>query len=247
MNMWWLLWIILLVPWTGDPWIPEVFHNLIVITEQSSHDTREPVERDHAFKLHYDSSELKTLRYNHDKSNHVLPFHVLRRIRDLKIIKKRWRSSPKSNHHTGGVNHSNLIHVQQSSSDDTFSTKFSTISTINARSLKKSELIVLNHLIDYSVEIACITETWLTSNDEVWISTSALNQHNYTIHPINRGFRGGGIAMIIDSTWQLVKVTDHTSSSAEIGAYQIKKGKHQITIILVYRPPSATSVGHIRS
>ena len=50
-------------------------------------------------------------------------------------------------------------------------------------------------------DLAVITETWLTENDQIWIDASELSKYGYKILTKNRiGKRGGGIALIFRLT-----------------------------------------------
>ncbi|XP_055387900.1 homeobox protein 3-like [Condylostylus longicornis] len=65
------------------------------------------------------------------------------------------------------------------------------IVTWNARSFYKKRIETFNFLKTYEVDIALISETWLTSKDKI-------NNDYYHIYRVDRGSaRGGGVAIII--------------------------------------------------
>ena len=62
------------------------------------------------------------------------------------------------------------------------------IGTLNSRSLKNKEHIIIEELKDKNVDIVLITETWLQNMDEdsAWLNQSELTQGNFSITMYNR-------------------------------------------------------------
>ena len=56
----------------------------------------------------------------------------------------------------------------------------------NVQSIKSKTELVMDYLLDNKVDIAILTETWLSDNDEIWLNTSDLNQHGYKTINQNR-------------------------------------------------------------
>ena len=48
----------------------------------------------------------------------------------------------------------------------------------NVQSIKSKTELVMDYLLDSKVDIAVLTETWL-SDDAIWLKASDLNQHGY--------------------------------------------------------------------
>ena len=54
---------------------------------------------------------------------------------------------------------------------------------------------------NFGWDLAVITETWLTEDDQIWIDASELSKYGYKIlTKIRIGKRGGGIALIFRLT-----------------------------------------------
>ena len=49
----------------------------------------------------------------------------------------------------------------------------------NVQSIKSKTELVMDYLLDSKVDVAILTETWLSDNDEIWLKASDLNQHGY--------------------------------------------------------------------
>ena len=66
--------------------------------------------------------------------------------------------------------------------------KFFTLSTINAQSIKGKENIIHETLVSDRTEVCLITETWLRSNinDDTWIESSPQNTNEFRMRAVNR-------------------------------------------------------------
>ena len=64
----------------------------------------------------------------------------------------------------------------------------------NAQSLNNKVDEVTQFLCDRQVDIACISETWLSSENSV--TTFAIKEAGYQIDHSYRGKRGGGVAIL---------------------------------------------------
>ena len=236
MNMWWIIWIVFLLPWTQDLLDTDIFPNLIVVHDENSGEQSmpKPIKRAPT-AISYDPHELKAFRHNHDNTS-CLSFSLIKRIRELGIQKTKNRKR-KNKPIIREVNHSNLIHINASNIHDDFVSKFITMSTINARSIKKSVNLILDHIKTFDSDFACVTETWLSDTDEDWIKTSSLSHHGYNMFTTHRGSRGGGIALVTKHPWKLVSQHPHSNHLAEITAYKLSSGSISVTIVIVYRPP----------
>ena len=69
------------------------------------------------------------------------------------------------------------------------------VALVNIQSLKPKSNDLITYLSDAKLDLCMLTETWLTEDDDSWVSSSDLNITNYRLHisnQINR--RGGGLA-----------------------------------------------------
>ena len=74
----------------------------------------------------------------------------------------------------------------------------------NVQSIKSKTELVMDYLLDSKVDIAILTETWLSDNDEIWLKASDLNQHGYkTLHQNRPKCQGGGLAIICKPIYKL--------------------------------------------
>ena len=73
------------------------------------------------------------------------------------------------------------------------------ITTLNSRSVKNKDHLIMQQLLETDTNIAVITEIWLKHTDveEAWLNQSELKQSNYDILLQNRlgSKKGGGIAL----------------------------------------------------
>ena len=97
-------------------------------------------------------------------------------------------------------NHNNLIRVEI---DNVIILKQLerniTISVFNAQSIRNKEALILDHLLQYKVDLAVVTETWLmdTDRDKVWLQSSDVNKDIYSLSSsIRTCKRGGGVGLI---------------------------------------------------
>ena len=68
---------------------------------------------------------------------------------------------------------------------------------VNIQSLKSKGNDLITYLSDAKLDLCIMTETWLTEEDDSWVSCSDLNITNYRLsisNWINR--RGGGLALV---------------------------------------------------
>ena len=73
------------------------------------------------------------------------------------------------------------------------------LATLNARSVKNKDEMIVNEFIKEKIDIGLLTETWLkkTPEDQVWINQSDLTQSNFILQQHNQqgSRKGGGIAL----------------------------------------------------
>ena len=111
---------------------------------------------------------------------------TLKEIRRCKINRRRKRAGNKIRlrQHQLGVNKCNLKTCMLKSLDGTeMSIKKSGIKmvTLNARSVKNKDHYIMDCIRNFGWDMAVITETWLTDNDEIWIDASELTKYGYKI------------------------------------------------------------------
>ena len=111
--------------------------------------------------------------------------------------------SMKQGVHQTGVNKDNLIQIDIHDKHNNVHTTRLTIVTLNVRSLKSKDQIVLDAMIKYQIDVLVLTETWLKENDDdqAWVAGSGLNKEPYLMLSVPRpNGSGGGIAIICKSS-----------------------------------------------
>ena len=108
----------------------------------------------------------------------------------------------------------------------------------NVQSIKSKTKLVMDYLLDNKVDIAILTETWLSDNDEIWLKASDLNQHGYkTLHQNRPKHQGGGLAIICKSNLQVKQLDIGSKSSFEYLVCRISGKSVVVTTVAIYHPP----------
>ena len=120
------------------------------------------------------------------------------------------------------------------------------IATVNTRSIKSKEQILLRELIHNNIDILIVTETWLKNNqkDGLWIEMTDLNTEPFTLHTINRLDRvGGGIALIHKTSIKVTQIEVCQKPVFEYGIWKVDINGKCLTITGAYHPPDAKTNG----
>ena len=192
--------------------------------------------------MYFEPNELRAINdcNKHDKRFKILPYGTIRRIRELQINRRRQKASIKSELRQPGVNHNNLIHMRPTNTEGQFYTSNLNIATVNVRSLKNCEQQVLNEIIEGSIDVLVITETWLsnTPDDAHWIQASDLNKEPLTCQIYSRmGRRGGGLALVCKSYLTPSLKHSFQSQALEAATWTVINKNTPICITGVYHIP----------
>ena len=108
------------------------------------------------------------------------------------------------------------------------------LACFNTRSLCNKTCGVLELLKDNSVDICCITESWLKSKDSAIFAE--IHDHGFEIFSAPRRGRGGGVAFLFDPA-RLKPIRNNTTkfSSFEVLECLIKTSSQLIRLCVVYR------------
>ena len=150
-----------------------------------------------------------------NKSNLRLP----RKLRKTLIKKKIWKPT-----------RSTRVQKQRSCA------KFA---LVNAQSVRnRTALLLSDYVMSNNIDIACITETWLTQLDNVDIAV--LQGNNYTLsHVMRDNIRGGGVGVLFKSTYKLLRSTPISCEAYEGINITLKHPNSTlITVVVIYRSPS---------
>ena len=114
--------------------------------------------------------------------------------------------------------------------------------TINTRSIKPKEDIILEALNEYKIDLLVTTETWLKDTEDYWqwLSGSELNRNGFQTLPINRKTkREDGLALTIKN-----KITVQQQDSREYDSFEhaVWNINHidvpTFTVVALYHTPS---------
>ena len=111
-------------------------------------------------------------------------------IGKLLIIRRGKKKSAQAS--SRGINHDNLIYINSRPELGELHSKFMTMGTCNARSIRNKDTLIFDYIKSFDLDLLCITETWLNDEDSDWIATSALNHCGYKIYPNQQEYQRWG-------------------------------------------------------
>ena len=114
------------------------------------------------------------------------------------------------------------------------------VATINCESSYNKAATIADYILEHDLDICCLTETWLNSDDTVTICELFLNGYEIiSVPPKDR--QGGGVAVIIK---QLLSIKLNCSKDTTFRSFEhlnsiVSHPKHSqpLNLTIVYRPP----------
>ena len=104
------------------------------------------------------------------------------------------------------VTRSNLIKVNIVKRLKNHSKQFK-VATVNARSIKNKDLLIVDYLKEINIDVCIVSETWLTEQDAVWLEGCELNKNGYKCNAVNReGRSGGGLAIVYKTQYRVSQI-----------------------------------------
>lgn len=150
-------------------------------------------------------------------------------------------SSNRAASQSAAVNQHNLVLLTNSGkSDCKTKTKASKLSicTLNPWSVCNKTTSLHDFIIDQSLDLFALTETWLTGTDNDNVVISALLPKGYSIKHNPRKSRGGGTALIHRTTLTVTALPDTSHEHKSFETLEcIVKASVVVRLIVVYRPP----------
>ena len=234
--MWWLyLLIVLQIFWTGDI-SRNKRKNLIEVTVQPDH-----VNHDQRC---YDRSALLTIREQIGRNSmfNRIPYTAVKNIRSLKLnktrVKKRRNRKIK---YVPRVNLNNLSDITPKTDGHLHTDKLR-IATINVRSLRNKDSVIYNYLLEQGLDVAVLTETWISDNDKQWLNSLDFVQNGFQLHSVHRvDRRGGGVTIMIRPGIKCNLVHHEINNIMELVIVHIRT-KIPMTILGLYHPPFGSTV-----
>ena len=84
------------------------------------------------------------------------------------------------------------------------------LGTLNARSIRSKEELIINNFNEYKLDALLITETWLQNmvDNDTWLQAREFHKDGHEIFNINRqDKRGGSIALLYSTKYKIKTVT----------------------------------------
>ena len=153
-------------------------------------------------RLTYSSRELRELAdcMQHDNKYLVLNPSAIGNIHRFRINRTKGTTTKRQVKQLRGVNTSNFIHIRTVAFGDKDPRPNIRITTVNARSVRNKDQIIVQEFTNNDIDVTLITETWTkdTPEGQAWLNQSELCQGHYEMSTHNRPgeTRGGGIALI---------------------------------------------------
>ena len=198
-------------------------------------------------RITYTRNELLGLRHHHDNRRLPcsLPYNAIRSVRNLRLNRKRSkkRIGEQSRYCLRkGINHDNLITLSTNSTFGEPKTRHGlSVATINVRSVKNKDHILMEELKTNNTECVVMTETWLRAEDEAWVNQSCMLADNFHLDRHDRGSRGGGLALLYKKHLKLESKNSEPNAAYENAVWKLHNGNKTIRLLGIYRPPTTSS------
>ena len=115
----------------------------------------------------YASDQLRSIgkQYRNGNKPRILPFEAIRQIRGLCLNKVKHRKNlHRHSFKQIGINNKNLTEVNYDEGDGDDSSKYLRIETVNTRSIKNKQELVLETINRYNLDLLVVTKMWLKTH-----------------------------------------------------------------------------------
>ena len=116
-------------------------------------------------------------------------------------------------------------------------------STLNARSIRNKTLIIKDFVVDYDVDIAAITETWLRDNGDDLIIRELCPTGYKLVHKPRISCTGGGVGFLYKENIGFEHITYHSEFRYFECLDVTFASSNSIRTLVIYRPPCSTVNG----
>jgi hypothetical protein len=119
----------------------------------------------------------------------------------------------------------------------------SNFALINCQSVRNKTSCLTDHLIDNDIDLCVLTETWLKPGDSDQRIISDMTPPGYKLHHVPRNGRGGGIAVLLRSSFSVTPQDSFNAVSFESMRLAIKIKSVTIHLVVIYRVPPSKKNG----
>ena len=116
---------------------------------------------------------------------------------------------------------------------------------VNSRTIMNKTLMLKDYIIEHDLDILAITETWLHDDDfDVFFCHDICPAGFRFYHDPRTTSEGGGVALLVRNQFKVCKqqLADYKSFEA-FEAVLKSSGNHNLSLVIIYRPPLSTSNG----
>ena len=142
------------------------------------------------------------------------------------------------------INTSNVTYVKLTDQSGLGVTTMARFATLNVKSIKNKDHLIVNELNDNNVDIVLITETWLkdTEEDQAWLAQSEFKQGNFNTPVKNRpgNKKGGGIVIIYRKPYKIIQLKEGHKPTIEFAIWKIVIKTKPINILGLYHSPQCS-------
>ena len=117
------------------------------------------------------------------------------------------------------------------------------LATINTRSISNKINQFQHNLLENSIDLCAVTETWLKEDDEYGLHEIPPPGFKIISKPRCDGRQGGGIALIYKENYTINDHKINTNSQyMELSAFDLHTQDHVIDVLVIYRYPNTSVV-----
>ena len=233
------VYIVLLILAIVEVYIPKN-HGFYQVKELSL-TTDSPLGSPISTKISYTSAELKAI--GNQMKRKVPNFSTIRTIKRLKINRRRIRLQKFWKRAERKINLQNIVSLQKDIDVPVLNHKFISFGTVNARSIRSSINLILELLVREKLDFLVVTESWLRHDDDHWLRSQQLAQHDYKCDNIPRPSdrRGGGILLIYKKYIQIQRL-DYQFRFCEAACWKLSLSNNiHTTCLAIYHPPATSN------
>ena len=183
-------------------------------------------------------------KVDNDNRYKILSSNVCKIVRNLRINRRQTQRGKKPQNHTLNentrtVNCKNLVLITTTKTQADYDRhKDFTLALGNVQSIKNKNDIIAEFLHNNKPDVLIATETWLSSEDNIWKNRLEIVKEGYgfnEIHQCKR--RGGGLALLHKTNLKVKRLSQCMSPSMESAVWKVTSLQMSLHIVGVYCHP----------